>query len=300
MVNCTSKLFVLSASSADEKCIFTLTLKRKGMPATLKRTLPILLLLWCTLSLPLCAQKKGKEPLFGKELASYTVTSNELAGASFYLVSGHGGPDPGAIGIYQGRQLHEDEYSYDIILRLARELMQRGAKVHIIIQDKKDGIRDGHILPNSKRETCMGTAIPLNQTERLKQRCVKINELCRKDKSKYKRAVFIHVDSRSASKQTDVYFYHAPGSKGGKRMAETVRKTFAQKYAKHQPNRGFNGTVSERNLYVLRNTTPVALFMELGNIRNKQDQKRLVLPDNRQALARWIADGIAKDYKEVK
>ena len=78
-------------------------------------------------------------------------------------------PTRGAIGIYQGRQLHEDEYAYDIILRLARELLTRGAKVHIIIRDKKDGIRDGHILSNSKRETCMGDPIPLNQVERLKQ-----------------------------------------------------------------------------------------------------------------------------------
>lgn len=266
----------------------------------LRATLPILVFLFGLFPFSsLSAQKKktGKEPLFGKELATYTVISNELAGACFYLVSGHGGPDPGAIGIYQGRQLHEDEYAYDIILRLARELMQRGAKVHIIIQDKKDGIRSGRILPNSKRETCMGNAIPLNQVERLKQRCTKINQLFKKDKSNYKRAVFIHVDSRSAGKQTDVYFYHAPGSKGGKRLADRMRKTFAAKYAKHQPGRGFNGTVSERNLYVLRNTSPVGIFLELGNIRNRQDQKRLVLPDNRQALARWIADGIAADYK---
>ena len=101
----------------------------------------------------------------------------------FYLVSGHGGPDPGAIGIYQGRQLHEDEYAYDIILRLARELLSRGAKVHIIIQDKKDGIRDGHVLANSKRETCMGDPIPLNQVARLKQRCDWVNKLYRKDKA---------------------------------------------------------------------------------------------------------------------
>ncbi len=58
---------------------------------------------------PLLAKKKprtGKEALFGKEYATYQITSNELSGACFYLVSGHGGPDPGAIGIYQGRQLH--------------------------------------------------------------------------------------------------------------------------------------------------------------------------------------------------
>lgn len=254
-----------------------------------------------SLLLPIQAQNnKGqtrKEPLFGKALANYTIASNELSGACFYLVAGHGGPDPGAIGIYQGRPLHEDEYAYDIILRLARELMQRGAKVHIIIQDKKDGIREGRILPNSKRETCMGKEIPLNQTDRLYQRVAKINELYRKDKSKYKRAIFIHIDSRSASKQTDVYFYHAKGSKLGKQLANKIRSTFEAKYKKHQPGRGFTGTVSERNLYVLRNTAPVGVFLELGNIRNKQDQKRLIIPSNRQALARWIADGIASDYK---
>ena len=209
-----------------------------------------------------------------------------------------GGPDPGAMGLYQGRPLYEDEYAYDIILRLARELMMRGAKVHIIIQDKKDGIREDRILPGSERETCMGKAIPLKQNDRLQQRAAKINELYRKDNSRYRRAVFIHVDSRSESKQTDVFFYHAPGSKNGKRLADNLRKTFADKYKQHQPGRGFTGTVSERNLYVLRNTTPVGVFLELGNIRNKQDQKRLIIPSNRQALARWIADGIEKDFKQ--
>ena len=74
--------------------------------------------------LPLSAQKKkqasGKEPLFGKALASYPINSRELSGACFYLVGCHGGPDPGAIGTYQGHKLHEDEYAYDIVLRLGR------------------------------------------------------------------------------------------------------------------------------------------------------------------------------------
>jgi N-acetylmuramoyl-L-alanine amidase len=250
---------------------------------------------------PFAAQAKGKkknhEPLFGPTLASYTVTSHALDGAIFYLVSGHGGPDPGAIGQYQGKELHEDEYAYDITLRLARELLTRGAKVHIIIQDAKDGIRETYTLSNSKRETCMGAAIPLNQTERLHQRCAKINSLSAGEKSAYKRAVFIHVDSRSKGQQTDVFFYHAPGSKLGKRLAGHLQKTFRAKYNTYQPGRGFNGSVSERNLYVLRNSTPVGVFLELGNIQNKRDQQRLVIPNNRQALAKWIAEAIVADHK---
>ena len=253
---------------------------------------------------PLSAQEQkkqsGKEPLFGKAMASYPIVSNELSGACFYLVGGHGGPDPGAIGTYNGHKLHEDEYAYDIVLRLGRELLMRGAKVHFIIQDKKDGIRNGSVLKNSKRETCMGKEIPLDQVARLKQRSLKIDELYRKDKSVYKRAVFVHIDSRSQGKQTDVYFYHAPGSKQGKRLADRMKNTLASKYKKHQPGRGFKGTVSERNLYVLRNTQPAGVYLELGNIRNSRDQQRLVLENNRQALAKWLAEGIVADYKVGK
>lgn len=241
-----------------------------------------------------------KESLFGSKYSTYKVESSSLKGAVFYLVSGHGGPDPGCIGKFQGKELHEDEYAYDIVLRLGRELLKRGAKVYFIIQDSRDGIRDSYVLNNSKRETCMGKSIPLNQLERLKQRSVAINNLYNKDASSYKRAIFVHVDSRSRSAQTDVYFYHAENSKYGKRLATHIKKTFYNKYKKHQPGRGFDGTVSERNLYVLRNTTPVAVFMELGNIQNSLDQKRLVLPNNRQAMANWIVEGIMADYKHRK
>ena len=266
-------------------------------PYRLSIAIAIILLL---LSSPTLAQKKKSrsEPLFGKAYAAYSIVSNELQGAEFYLVSGHGGPDPGCIGKYKGKELHEDEYAYDIILRLGRELLKRGAKVHFIIQDAKDGIRDGEILANSKRETCLGQAIPLDQNARLSQRAEAINRLSAKSKSTYKRSIFIHIDSRGKGQQTDVFFYHAPGSKGGERLAKRLQSTFRSKYNQNQPGRGFTGTVSARGLYVLRKTNPVGVFLELGNIQNARDQKRLVVANNRQALANWIAQGIVADYKK--
>ena len=248
------------------------------------------------------ARKPNYEPLFGKEMAEYKVTSSELKGCCFYLVSGHGGPDPGAIGKMGNVELHEDEYAYDIALRLARNLMQEGAEVHIIIQDAKDGIRDDSYLSNSKRETCMGDVIPLNQVQRLQQRCNKINALYQKDRKNYSycRAIFIHVDSRSKGKQTDVFFYHSNKKAVSKRLANNMKDTFESKYGKHQPNRGFSGTVSGRNLYVLSHTTPASVFVELGNIQNSFDQRRLVINSNRQALAKWLMEGFLKDYKEKK
>jgi N-acetylmuramoyl-L-alanine amidase len=240
------------------------------------------------------------EPLFGKELANYKVTSNELKGACFYVVSGHGGPDPGAIGWIGDNEVHEDEYAYDIILRLARNLLTKGAKVRIIIQDKEDGIRNNLYLSNNKSETCMGDEIPLNQVERLQQRCDKINGFNATDKEKYKRAIFVHVDSRSNGDQVDVFFYYSEGNEKSKRLANTMEETFSQKYDKHQPGRGFNGTVETRDLFVMRHATPTAVFVEVGNIQNDFDQQRIILSDNRQALANWFCEGFIKDYQHYK
>ena len=247
-------------------------------------------------------RRTGTNPLFGEKYKDYEIINNSLDGACFYLVSGHGGPDPGAIAKVDGRDLHEDEYAYDIVLRLARNLLQRGATVHIIIQDPKDGIRDGKYLNNSKRETCMGKAIPVSQVARLKQRTDAINGLSHSSKAKYQRAIFVHLDSRSKKKQLDVFFYYQNTSNNkvkSKQLAETMRNTFRDSYQRHQPGRGFSGTVSTRPLYVMNNTTPVSLFVELANMQNIDDQKRYILENNRQALANWLCAGFVKDYQSA-
>ena len=257
------------------------------------------LLMHHTYTLPV-VNNKWIVPIFGKEHEELTLKDDELKGAVFYLVSGHGGPDPGAIGDYGKLKLYEDEYAYDITLRLAKNLMQKGATVHIIVQDPNDGIRSDTYLKPSKDETVMGESIPLDQNKRLKQRCDAINELYKKEKSAYQRCIEIHLDSRSNKKQLDVFFYYFEKSKKGKETAETLLYTFEKSYKKHQPGRGFSGTATSRNLYMLKNTIPVAIFVELGNIRNERDQKRFVLESNRQALANWLTNGLVEDYKKNK
>ena len=183
------------------------------------------------------------EPLFGKGNERVDYTDSKLAGATYYLVSGHGGPDPGAMGTYNGQQICEDEYAYDVILRLARQLISHRATVHIIIQDPNDGIREDAVLKCDEDETCMGAPIPLDQVERLKQRSDSINSLYAQERKGYCRSVFIHVDSRSKEKRIDIFFYHYMKSARGERLAKKLQSKMAQKYAKHQPARGFSGEV---------------------------------------------------------
>jgi N-acetylmuramoyl-L-alanine amidase len=71
--------------------------------------------------------------------------------------------------------------------------------------------------------------------------------------------------------------------------------TIRMKYEQHQRGRGYEGTVKARNLHMLRETYPIAVYAELGNIRNTKDQKRFIIEDNRQAVANWLCEGVLKD-----
>lgn len=237
--------------------------------------------------------------LYGSSYARVAVRSQQLRGAVLYLSSGHGGPDPGAIGKYGSYSLAEDEYAYDVTLRLARALQERGALVYMIIQDPNDGIRDQPVLATDYDEvTYPQLRIPRSQLGRLRQRINAVNKLHARHKGAYQRFLGLHVDSRSESQNIDVFFYHLSSSAPGQRLAQRIHQTFTSRYKRYQPNRAYSGNVSSRNsLFVVRNSHAPAVFMELGNIRNNKDQRRFVIPDNRQALANWICEGVVADYR---
>lgn len=239
--------------------------------------------------------------IFGDKYADVEITSDDLKGAVYYLVSGHGGPDPGAMGKYNNHTVCEDEYAYDVTLRLARNLIQEGATVYVITRDPNDGIRDESFLKLDKDEVCYpNLTIPLNQTKRLKQRSDAVNKLYLQHRNDFQRMIAIHVDSRSRGENIDVFFYHDKRSDTGKKAATILKNTFQQKYQEHQPGRGYGGTVSERNLYVVKNTYPPAVYIELGNMNHSRDIQRLIISDNRQAVANWLTFGLIKDFQTNK
>ena len=205
------------------------------------------------------------------------------------------------MGHYKNHILCEDEYAYDVTLRLARNLIQNGATVYMITRDPNDGIRDDSYLKSDYDEICYpNQTIPLNQLRRLRQRTTAVNNLYKSNKNAFQRMVVIHVDSRGKGENIDVFFYHDKRSKTGTKATKILQKTFEDKYNEHQPGRGYHGTVSTRNLYVVKNTYPTAIYIELGNINHYRDQQRFIIADNRQALANWLSEGLIKDYQTNK
>ncbi len=236
--------------------------------------------------------------IFGNKYKNVEIVDEHLKGAIFYIVAGHGGPDPGAQGKRNGHTLSEDEYAYDISLRLARELISHGATAYMITRDN-DGIRDDAYLANDKDETIWkNQKIPRNANKKLRQRARAVNKLYKANKGRYQRMIVIHIDSRYKNQRVDIYGYHSSKSKKGKVFTENLINTVKLKYQLAQPGRGFSGVAKSRDkLYMIKYTSPVTSFLELGNIQNPADQVRFIKAANRQAIAEWLSAGCIVDFK---
>ncbi len=235
-------------------------------------------------------------PLFGEKNQKIKIESDDLKNEVYYIVSGHGGVDPGAMCTDCPTKLCEDEYAYDVSLRLSRKLISHGATVHMVVQDKNDGIREGKNLKCDKDETINGKKISSrSQLYRLRRRAGAVNHQYmkhKKDGVKKQVAVMIHVDSNTKDKRMDAYFFHHKSSKSSKVLAESMRAKFEEKYNYYRKNRGYKGFVRDCNLFMINNTYPTSVLVELANIKNKSDQKRLTDPNNRELLAQWMYEGI--------
>lgn len=233
--------------------------------------------------------------IFGPRYQSVQQQDDVLKGSVVYLDAGHGGPDPGAMGLRGRDRLYEDEYAYDITLRLARRLLEHGASVYMVVQDEDDGIRDEAILKYDDHEYYIGRVpIARDQLRRLSDRVDIVNNLYDRYRTRAKNQfmVTIHLDSRSRGKRIDIFYYYQTNNARSKKLAQTLRDKVDEKYAINQPGRGYAGTISTRDLHVLSQAKPTAVYIELGNIKNKKDQDRFIIPDNRQAVANWLCDGL--------
>jgi N-acetylmuramoyl-L-alanine amidase len=191
-------------------------------------------------------------PLMGAGYDEVHIEDFSIAGEVYYIISGHGGPDPGAVCSDCPSKMCEDEYAYDVALRLARNLMQHGATVEMIVQDENDGIRDEKYLKCDHDEKTLGNkVIPLGQKARLQERAYTVNKLHKKYKKKgfkVHKAIEIHVDSRSKNTRQDVFFYYNKHNKISKELANSVQKVFESKYETHQKGRGYTGFVEDREI----------------------------------------------------
>lgn len=182
------------------------------------------------------------------------VTGQPVRGRKVIVIDpGHGGPDPGAIGI---GGLRETNVVLDISLEVSRILQRQGVVVYL----------------TRTREVDVDLPPRVRLAERVRATAF----------------VSIHANAISMSRPdvNGLETYHAPGARLGSRLARTVHNTILRRL--RMPDR----RVRPARFYVIRKTSMPAILVETGFLTGAQDIVRLRNPAWRKQMAQAIAEGI--------
>ena len=185
-------------------------------------------------------------------------------GSHLILVdAGHGGFDPGAIGI---TGVHEADLNLAVAFCLKAELEKNGMQV-IMTRERDEGL---------------GTT----QNESLAARGEIINQ-CGSDI-----VISIHMnsfpDDPSVSGPMVLFM---PGSDKGKTLAETVQQSLNDAL-------GVDDSSRSEDLYVLRSGNQPCVLVECGFLSNEDEEHSLQQPDYQQKIAKAICEGIVQYFSQ--
>lgn len=172
---------------------------------------------------------------------------------------GHGGYDPGAIGLNGAR---EKDIVLPVSLMVGEYLTKKG--VEVIYTRNSDNIM-----------------WPSNTTQNLQSR-VDIS-------NKYNPDIFvsIHANKYTNSSAHGIETYYYQGDPLSEDLARKIQSNLVNDTGRY--NRGIK---SGNGLYVIRNTKAPAVLVELGFISNPTEQKLLVSEANQRIYANAVAKGI--------
>ncbi len=167
---------------------------------------------------------------------------------------GHGGTDPGAIGI---GGLRETEITLHMSQEVARLLQEKGLQVYLTRSDES-------------REVDLPPRVALAQRVRADV------------------FVSIHANSINLSRQdiNGTETYYAPGSVTGAELGQVILNSITRNV--NIPSRGMHSA----RFYVIRHTTMPATLVETGFVTGAQDAPKLADPNFRRQMAAAIAQGI--------
>lgn len=191
--------------------------------------------------------------------AASTPTSSALAGKTIVVDAGHGGHDPGAVGITLN--LTEKLVNLDTSLKLAKLLEGAGAKV--ILSRKTD------------------VFIPLGQ------RVTMANNVGAD--------IFVSIHANAHNNRsiggTETYYNSSYRPADSRRLASLVQ----QELVKELKLRDIG--IKEGSFYVIRHTTMPSILLELGFLSNAHEESLLNQPAFRQRSAEATYRGILRYFQ---
>lgn len=168
--------------------------------------------------------------------------------------AGHGGSDPGAIGLRPFR-LEEKDVTLAVAFLLEEELAVRGHEV---------------VMPRRQDRTL--ASLPRAEFA-----------------NRFEAGLFLslHANAAADPRVEGMEVFHLPGSRGGREAAASILNHMLAAFPGHD-NRG----VREAGFTVLRETAMPAVLIEMEFLTNPSQLRFLADPRNQRRMARAIAEGV--------
>lgn len=199
-----------------------------------------------------------------KNLQKYVSSENVVAAGKVIVIdSGHGGDDPGKIGINQAKEK-------DVNLKIAKKVKKRL---------KKEGWK---VVMTREEDVMLGDAQKGNRKiHDMKARVELIN------KTMPAMAVSIHQNSYQEAEIHGAQVFYYSHSQDGKRMAETMQRALLMADEENTRQAKGNDTY-----YLLKRTEVPTIIVECGFLSNPQEAEKLTEDGYQKKLAQAITSGI--------
>lgn len=232
----------------------------------------------------------------------------ELYGLVVIIDPGHGGIDPGAHAVVGGKPVNEDEYCYDVALRLRRMAKAKGAVVFMTTHDKKQkkplANKPDNIIPPDKNEFfTLDGYIVVAKTKGASRRVAYANYIKRSYPKHKVVFISVHFDALTKSMEGVRIIESASGTKLGCLLTEEFSKGNRMENGAGSLFRSGDKSHGIVNAYVLRedkNSIREKVLLELGNFSNPKDIWRIRDYHVRENYAQLVTRALIKFMKGEK
>ncbi|MEK7464742.1 MAG: N-acetylmuramoyl-L-alanine amidase [Patescibacteria group bacterium] len=243
--------------------------------------------------------------VFGLTLLLQSVAHPQQKKGSLYgwvvvVDPGHGGADPGSSRILRGERVTENEYVYDVSLRVQRLIRERQG---LALLTTKNGGGEQNASPSKivvdrrdERFALDGTLVRAGKSG-LSKRVEFGNQVSRRYPKHRQAWISIHFDVVGSS--SDVQGIRIISADSSSRFVAALESTFrrvGRLREKHPVVESGDDAHGIRNLYVLRSVNRIKdrVLIELGNFLNDDDLWRIRNPEVRELYAKEIASALER------